>query len=400
VSPTTSVKELLEDIKVIDTDTHVVEPYDLWTSRISVQKWGDKVPHVAWDDKMGREVWLSGDEFLRPATSAAFAGYDKPPPETPRRWSEVNPVTYRPRERLALMTEYGIHAAVLYPNVPGFGAGKFSNVAGHDGELALEMLKAYNDFLIDEYYSIAPDRYIPVMALPFWDIDASIAEMARCKALGHRGLIFSQQPDLYHCPRLADRHWDRLWAAAQEMQLPVNFHTGSGDTTVPMLAPDEGRHTNYASACALIFMGNAQAVASVIGGGICHRFPDLKFVSVESGVGWVPFLLQGLDWMWKESGVTREHPEYDLLPTDYFRRQMYACFWFEHGQTLQAAMDYLGEGAILYETDFPHPTSMSPGPTSQAVPAKEFIAASLGDLSETTLRKILHDNAATLYKTD
>jgi predicted TIM-barrel fold metal-dependent hydrolase len=212
-------------------------------------------------------------------------------------------------------------------------------------------------------------------------------------------VIFSQQPDLYGCPRLADRHWDRIWAAAEEMGLSVNFHTGSGDSTLPMLAPDEGRHTNYAVACAQIFMGNAQAISSVIGGGICHRFPRLKLVSVESGVGWIPFLLQGLDWMWKESGVaTTEHPEYDLLPSEYFKRQMYGCFWFEHENTLTAAIEYLGEDHVLYETDFPHATSMSPGPASSAVPAREFIATYLNHLPASTLRKVLHDNAATLYQ--
>jgi uncharacterized protein len=390
----------LDEIKVIDADTHIIEPYDLWTSRVSVRKWGDKVPHVVYDEKLGRDVWLTGDEMLRPATAAAFAGSEKPPPDGPKRWSEVKTVTYQPRERLELMTSYGIHAAVLYPNVPGFGAGKFTHVAGTDGELALELFRAYNDWLVDEYASVDPGRYIPIMAVPFWDVDLSLAEMERSAARGHRGIIFSQQPDLYGCRPLADGHWDRIWAAAQEMGLSLNFHSGSAEIDIRLLPPEAGVHTNYASVCSLIFMDNARAIASVIGGGICHRFPGLRIVSVESGVGWLPFLLQGMDWMWQESAVTKEHPEYDLLPSEYFRRQMYGCFWFEHGDTLASAIEYLGDSQILYETDFPHATSMSPGPTSTALPAKEFIARRLADLPGPTLRKILHDNAAALYRVD
>ena len=399
MSTSTAVGELLRDIKVIDADTHIVEPYDLWTSRMSASKWGDGIPHVVWDDRMQREVWVAGGDLLRPATSAAFAGYGKPAPDTPRRWSELKPEVYQAAERLELMTRYGIHAAVLYPNVPGFGAGKFTNVAGRDGELALELFRVYNDFLI-EFCSTDPSRYIPVMAVPFWDIDLAIAEIKRSAANGHRGIIFSQQPDLYGCPALGDRHWDRLWAVAQEMRLPVNFHVGSGDVEVQLLPPEAGSHANYAAVCGMIFMGNSRAIATMIGSGVCHRFPDLQIVSVESGVSWIPFLLQSLDWMWKESAVGLEHPEYDLLPSEYFRRQIYGCFWFEHGATLDAAIEYLGADRILYETDFPHPTSMSPGPASTAVPAKEFIARDLGHLPESTLRRVLHDNAAALYRVD
>jgi predicted TIM-barrel fold metal-dependent hydrolase len=101
--------------------------------------------------------------------------------------------------------------------------------------------------------------------------------------------------------------------------------------------------------------------------------------------------------MWAECAVTKEHPEYDLLPSEYFKRQIYGCFWFEHGPSLSAAIETLGADNILYETDFPHPTSMSPGPASTAIPAKEFIATRLAHLGEPVLRKILHDNAARVY---
>ena len=73
----------------------------------------------------------------------------------------------------------------------------------------------------------------------------------------------------------------------------------------------------------------SRVIANLITGGVCHRFPNLKFVSVESGVGWIPFALEHLDWQWKNCGVPQEHPEYDLLPSEYFMRQMYGCFWFE-----------------------------------------------------------------------
>jgi predicted TIM-barrel fold metal-dependent hydrolase len=384
------------DIKVIDCDTHVVEHYDLWTSRVPA-KYGDQIPHVE-KDANGIEWWLAGGKVLSPAAGLAIAGWETPPPTFPPTLDAVDPRLWQPKGRLELMDKYGIHAQVLYPNVGGFGAGKYTDFG--DMELALLLLQAYNDWLA-EWHALAPGRYIPVMAVPFWDIDLSIAEMERCVALGHRGMVFSQAPEDFGSPILGDPHWDRLWAAAQEMELSINFHIGSGDATLPqMLHESAGPHANFAAFPMTFFLGNARTMAILIASGICHRFPDLKFVSVESGVGWIPFAMQALDWMWTECGVHKEHPDYELLPSEYFRRQIYSCFWFEHGPTLDAAIEWLGADNVLYETDFPHPTSMTPGPASSALPPREFIETKLGHMPHDVLRKILHDNAAKLYHLD
>jgi predicted TIM-barrel fold metal-dependent hydrolase len=385
------------DIKVIDVDTHVVEPYDLWTSRVSTAKWGDQVPHVVFDEAAKKDLWVSGDTVLGAAAAAAQAGWSEPPPYHPASLDLVDKSLYDNVARLNLMDQYGIHAQVLYPNVAGFGAGRFTDM---DGELALLLLQGYNNFLTD-FASADPKRLIPITAVPFWDLDLSIAEMERCRAAGHRGIIFSQAPEFFGQPTLGDPHWDRLWAAAQDLELPVNFHIGGGDMSgVNLLHPSSGPSANYASFPVTFFVSNTRTIATLIGSGICHRFPRLNFVSVESGVGWLPFVTEALDWMWTECAVTREHPEYDLLPSEYFKRQIYGCFWFEHGPSLTAAVETLGADNILYETDFPHPTSMTPGPVSSALPAKDFIAQKLGHFPEPVLRKILHDNAARLYHLD
>jgi len=120
---------------------------------------------------------------------------------------------------------------------------------------------------------------------------------------------------------------------------------------------------------------------------------------VESGIGWIPFALAALDWQWQNCGVPAEHPEYDLLPSEYFRRQIYGCFWFERDTAL-TAIEQLGADNVLYETDFPHPTSMSPGPASIAERPDDFVRAVFADLPLETTRKILHDNAARIYHLD
>ncbi len=388
------VQTVVERIKVIDSDTHVSEPEDLWTSRIAA-RWGDMIPHIKADPDNGREYWYFGGERFQAAAGPAMAGWREFPPSHPPRMADTDPGSWNPVERLKRMDEYGLHAQVIYPNVGGFGSGRFLSLK--EPELMLDCVRAYNDFLTD-WCATDPKRLVPIMALPFWDVDAAVAEVNRCYKAGHKGILFTSEPEVFGHPQLADPQWNPLWETAQDLGLTINFHIGSGDLTQVFRSAyrGNGRQANYAKQTVMMFLDNSRAVSEVIISGLCHRYPRLNFVSVESGVGWVPFLLEALDWQWLNSGVRQERPEYDLLPSEYFKRQIYACFWFERGSA-RAALDLIGPDNFLYETDFPHPTSMSPGPASTADNPRDFIEQNLSDLPEETLRKVLHDNAARLY---
>ena len=120
-----------------------------------------------------------------------------------------------------------------------------------------------------------------------------------------------------------------------------------------------------------------------------ERYPDLKFVSVESGIGWLPFLLEALDYQCGETAP--EHMAHlSMKPSEYFKRQFYGCFWFE-SQTLAPAIDQLGAGQVMFETDFPHPTCLYPDSRNRALEA-------ISHLDPAVQRKVLRDNAAELYR--
>lgn len=386
----------LRDIKIIDTDTHVVEPPDLWTSRMS-KKWGDLVPHVRWDEQRGDEAWFVSGTRMSAVGSPAMAGWHEYPPSCPPRFADTDPRSWDPGKRLALMDDYGIHAQILYPNVAVFSQKTLQSNGSN--ELQLECVRAYNDYLT-EWAQFAPGRYVPVGILPFWDMDATLAEIERVAASGHKGLVFTQNPAAFGLPVLTDPYWDRLWASAQEKKLPINFHIASGEVDLSGFGHESnGVAANYGMMGISFFMDNARTISQLIFGGICDRFPELKFVSVESGIGWMPFALEGMDWQWRNSGVHREHPKYELLPSEYFKRQIYGCFWFEQ-DSARSAIEQLGADNVLYETDYPHPTSMSPGPASDAVRPDDYLRRNFAHLSEADARKILHDNAAALYNLD
>ena len=383
--------DLFDRHRVIDVDTHLTEPPDVWTARAPAGR-HDEVPHIERID--GQDVWMCAGERLGAPGFYSMAGHDGIMPQSiPQTYDDIHPSMYDPVARLAFLDEQGIHANVLYPNVGGFGNGYFLRLG--DREIVRQCVTAYNDFLTD-WCSADPTRLLPITAVPFWDLDLAVAEIERCAALGHRAVNFCNQPQDYGQPHLADRHWDPIWNAAEQAGLPVSFHVGGGNMGTQMVdTAGMGWMTNFAKVSSMIFMDNMRCIADVIFGGVCHRHPDLKLVSVESGVGYLPGLLETMDWQWRNGGIHLEHPEYDLLPSEYFRRQMYGCFWFETEAARFAVERYPDN--ILYETDYPHPTCQHPGPCTPARPPREYAQDVLGDLDETLVGKVLHANAAALY---
>ena len=387
---------MAENIAVIDADSHLVEAPDLWTARMSAKKWGELIPQIRWDDTQNEDAWFVGDTRILPAGVGSHAEWHEHFPKYPKRFSEVLKAGWDAGERLSYLDKYGIFAQILYSNVALFNTSTFLHLP-NGSDLILECIKVYNDYQT-EWCSAAPDRLIAMTQLPFWDRQAAVAEIERCKAKGHKGVVFSQEPAVFGLPPLPDRHWDPVWATAQDCDMPVNFHIGSAvdSASISGMLNPSGDQTLNAGQTVALMCGNIRTIGNLIMGGVCHRFPRLNFVSVESGVGWLPFCLEALDWQWKSYAVWQSHPEYDLLPSEYFKRQIYGCFWFER-EAVRMAIDLLGPDNLLYETDFPHPTSMSPGPATPAVAPLEYIRENLSDLPDDALRKVLHDNAARIY---
>jgi predicted TIM-barrel fold metal-dependent hydrolase len=143
-------------------------------------------------------------------------------------------------------------------------------------------------------------------------------------------------------------------------------------------------------------MSNVNCILDLILEGVCERFPRLAFVCVESGFGYVPFLLEMMDWQWHNAGAAREHPQ-RLLPSEYFNRQLYTTFWFETWPLVQLERF---EDNVLFETDYPHGTSLVPGPCSTSLTPREHVLTHFGNLPDRVVRKVVHDNAARLYQLD
>jgi predicted TIM-barrel fold metal-dependent hydrolase len=389
--------EFLETIKVVDADTHIAEPPDLWTSRMSKKKWGDLIPHLVYDERLGFDRWMVGDRKLTGVANWAVAGWPEHPPSFPRTIEEADQGSFYAKERLERMDEYGVWAAALYPNLLAFSNHAFMRLG--DPQLMLETVQAYNDFLTD-FATEAPERFILLSALPFWDVEASVKEIHRCADKGHHGILFIGKPHKIGMPPIGDDHWAPIFAACQELKWSVNYHTGFADFTeeefVAMLSRNKER-SDYAKLSALGMLNNGESICDTIMSGVCHKFPDVNFVSVESGFGWLPSFVECMDWQWLNSGARDAYPEREM-PSFYFRRQVYGMFWFEK-EAVRRIMDLYPDN-LMFETDFPHPTSLSPGPASTSKNPKDMVKDVFEGVPADLARKILHENGARLYHLD
>jgi predicted TIM-barrel fold metal-dependent hydrolase len=379
---------------VIDCDTHISEPPDLFTSRLP-RKWQEAAPKIVFNEQTGFENWVIGTEQHAsiPVGHTAVAGWPEPFPAAPAGFAEIPKAAHDPHARLEYMDSLKIWAMALYPNVSGFGSQAFLDLGSP--ELMLACVRAYNDFLTD-WCEPGPDRFIPISSMPFWDVPACIKEIEYCAKAGHKGILFTGAPQDHGQPALASPHWDPLWACAQDHDLPVSFHIGSGEFTGSEWTPERlalyGPGGINAQTSIGLFLENGRQIVDLLFSGVLPRFPDLKFVSVESGIGFIPFLLEAADHTFSYGQIQRDRPEFKMKPSEYFARQVYGCYWFEEYAPAEM-LDKLPVDNILFETDYPHPVCLFGD-------VREKIEAGLGKADPVNRRKLLFDNAAKLYKID
>ena len=380
----------MDEYTIIDVDTHVTETPEVWTSRVP-ERFRNRVPYVD-VDKRGRQCWyLEGTRIALVGITATAGVGDMM--SRPKTYEDMHPGAYDAAERIKYMDQMGIWAMVMYPNVAGFGNQQFLRLK--DPELMLACVEAYNDWQTD-WASVDPRRLLPVTSTPFWDVDAAVIEVKRCAEKGHRGILFTGQPQSFGEPFLGDPHWDPLWEVAVDLDLPVSFHIGSGNMEDALgggRAKVYGRMAAFTADSVDIFLRNGNHVADLLMSGVLARYPDIKFVSVESGVGWIPFMLEAIDYQFQGNRVAESRPDFEMLPSEYFRRNVYACYWFEETAP-RRLLDKVGVDNIMFETDFPHPTSLY----GDEVHAR--IAAGLSDCEPEVRHKILWANGERLYKVE
>ncbi|MFN8543377.1 MAG: amidohydrolase family protein [Candidatus Binatia bacterium] len=373
------------DFMLISTDDHIIEPRDVWDGRLEA-KYAAAAPKVI--EVGGEERWVYEDQKLINVGLSVMAGkkYEDYSPKA-ARFADMRPGCYDPKARLADMDLDGIEAQVLYPSTPGMAGQTFAE--GKDKDLALRCLQTYNDWLADTWCAADPKRLIGQMIVPFWDMRLAVAEFQRGLSLGHKALSLPNDPPSMGYPRLCDAYWEPLWDAVEEAGIPVTMHIASGSQKRSLpLTPGEG-----APATVFITVGptaNFTVLADMLFSGLLARHPKLRFVSAESGIGWIGYLLQRADEVYEKHRHWSKPPITEK-PSFYFRRQLFANFLDDAvGVT---ARHHIGVDNLMFETDYPH--SDTTFPNSRAIVTERF-----RDVPADEARKICRDNAIRLFDLD
>jgi predicted TIM-barrel fold metal-dependent hydrolase len=385
---------------VVDVDAHVVEPADLWTSRLPA-KYREVGPHIrflpsgtpkldggAYIEEPGTEGpdvawWFYEEHRYSIKRLIAAAGYQA---------DEIglDGVTYEqmrrgcwdPVERVADNAANGVEAQLCYPNYPRFAGQIF--LWGKDRELALLSVRAYNDWMVDEWCGDSDGHLVPLCLVPLWDAELAAAEVRRNAARGVRAVAFSELPTYLGLPSIHSGYWEPFFAACAETGTVLCMHIGSG-TKTPQASPD----SPDAVASTIIFGNSIASMTDFLFSGVLVRHPNLKMMYAECQIGWIPYLLERIDDVWEtHRGWSNSQLNCPELPSTYYYRQVHACFFKDRvGIDL---LDKVGIDNIMFETDYPHQDGTWPASVKAA--EEQF-----GHLAPEQVHKIARGNAIRLF---
>jgi predicted TIM-barrel fold metal-dependent hydrolase len=383
---------------IISVDDHVVEPRELWQEELpaSLRDRGPRVvreklevSYVGGVFSFERDiangtwcdVWLF-DDLVYP-TGLLHAPVGRAGDEIhnlPATYEDFRPGAWQQGPRLADMAQNHVEAALCFPNVfPRFCGQGFAERS--DKDLALKCLEIYNDWILDDW--CAGDGFghlVPLTLVPLWDPGLAAREVKRCAAKGTAAIAFSENPFRLGLPSLHSSHWEPLWQACEETDTVVAIHIGSS-SHMPATSPDAPPGVSAA-----LTSQNAQgSVCDWVFSGSLSRHPNLRLLYAEAQVGWMPYLFERMDTVWRESpgwsGV-----ELSEAPSEIVRGRVFGCLFDD--RTGLANRDAIGMEHICFETDYPH--SDGTWPRSRAVAHRICEAA---DLDGQEVHALLRANA-------
>lgn len=354
----------MEDMPwIISVDDHVMEPRELWQEQLppSLRDRGPRVVrekvkltfkggHYGFErnapDGDWCDIWLFDDLVVPTGRLHGPAGMPKEiVVNVPAIYEDFRPGTYDRDERLKDMDINRVDAAINFPNIfPRFCGQGFAE--RQDKDLALQCLRIYNDWIIDEWCGgPAKGRLIPLTLIPLWDPQLAAEEVRRCAAKGSYAIAFSENPSKLGFGSMHSGEWDPLWEACNETNTTVTMHIGSS-STMPSTSPDAPLAVSMS-----LSAQNAQgSLMDWIMSGTLDRFPELKIVYAESQVGWMPYLLERADIVWRDGAGDIKH--LPKPPSSYVPGRVYGCiFDDQHGLN---SRDAVGMESIVFETDYPH----------------------------------------------
>ena len=371
----------MEDMVIISVDDHVTEPPDMFDRHLS----GDALataPKLV-TRSTGTQYWeYQGMRQPSVAMNAVTGRVREEYGFEPTAYSQLRPGCYDVHARIGDMDVNGIAASLNFGSIPQDG---LFFCTAPDKTHALAHLRAYNDWHVYDWCGAYPGRLIPCCTVPAWDMDATVAEVARLKSIGCNSIVFNDNPTARGMPSIHHEYWEPLWKACADHEMTINLHIGGGNASphASDLSPIEAWITTMP-------MSSAIGAADWLNLAALHRYPNLRIALSESGIGWIPYLLERADYSHAQHKAWTNSESYlkGMKPSDVFRKHFTSCFIDDAFGCKN--IDAVGEDSICYEVDYPH--SDAPWPD-----APEVLWRSVSQLTDVQIDKVTHLNAMRLY---
>jgi len=353
--------------RIISVDDHVVEPPDLWSSRLPA-KYQQSGPRIVRErggsDPQARRPWApraDGDwvdvwyyeDLASPLNRLSAAVGLGELAHGFTTFDEILPGTWKQKERLEAMDRNHVDVSICFPNtLPRFCGQTFAERP--DKELSLLCVQAYNDWMIDEWCAgDGVGRLIPLTIVPLWDPQLAAEEVRRCANKGSHAIAFSENPYPLGLPSIHSGEWDVLFAVCEETETTLCMHIGSS-SAMPQTTPD----APFIVSSTLTFQNAMGSMIDFVFSGTLARFPAMKIAYSEGQVGWMPYVLERMDKLWEERSNNSFGTDLPNPPTSYLGGRVYGCIFDDESGL--AARDRIGMDTICFEVDYPHADSTYP----------------------------------------
>jgi len=375
----------LQGIRIVDCDTHFMEPPDLFTRRAPARM-RDKLPRHRRVNGVDR--WAVGDRdfgsiggnVIRPDHNKLLGRLAFPTLE------EGHPGAYEIGPRLQAMDEMGVYAQICFHNSGVTQPGSLMSL--NDPELATTIIRIYNDAAAERQQE-SGQRLFTLAHLPLWDQAAMEAEARRCIDLGLKGFVVPDTPERLGIPSYVDARWTPFLEMCSATGTPLNFHLNAAIDPNALAWKGFSFEQTLSVVATMYSIGNAATLGNWMVSGLLDRHPQLKIGLIESGMGWVPFAIEAMEHQFDEM-LPSHARRLQRRPWEYFRDHFWVTYWFETiGPKL--LLETLGVDKLLFETDYPHPTSLYPG-------VQEHIMETLGGYDHHVRKRVLERNAVELYR--
>ena len=358
----------------ISADSHVIEPGDLWLKYIDPQ-YRDRAPRLV--HEKDHDSYVCEGKTLLPIASVSNAGVPNEKRTLQGRFeTNVPRGAWDPDARLKEMEVDGVQAELLYPTMA------LRLFSLEDTGFRTACLQAYNNWIAD-YCGAHPDRLKAVGLIPIEDIELAIGELQRCQDLGLAGgsIAIYQDPDRHY----GDPVFEPFWAAAQDLEMPVSLHILSERQRQE---PAKNRPPDFTGNL-VMSQWIQRSLGNLAWSGVLNRFPELKLVSAENDIGWVPYFLERLDYVFDtRQNIVKWGLSRDIRPSDVIKRNVYHTFMRDRSGI--ATRHLIGVSHIMWSSDYPHGDSTWPE-------SQEMIDSIMGDVPAEERHAMLAGNAAEMY---